>query len=208
MKDVDGDVNGGGELISKYIHARTVIWPLCFSAKWTADHASKDGTFATSSIDHVYCSNPEIILNYGKHDNSCTDHNPIFAVVKVGKIKSAVKAAFIEKRSFKSFSDLKFRGDVCGQPWEMLGMETDVDRMVEHYERFVNNALDKQTPIKRIRIRQNYQPGLSKETKAMMAKTSVTAIFPVTLAPPGIKPNILLNQMKKNTVNNYGINRR
>ena len=36
---------------------------------------------------------------------------------------------------------------------------------------------------------------------AMIAKTKVTAIFPVTFAPPGIKPNILLNQIKKKIVN-------
>ncbi len=44
--------------------------------------------------------------------------------------------------------------------------------------------------------------------KAIIAKTNVTAILPVKLAPPGTKPNMLLNQMKKNTVNKYGIKRR
>ena len=43
---------------------------------------------------------------------------------------------------------------------------------------------------------------------AMIANTNVTAIFPVKLAPPGTKPNMLLNQIKKNTVNKYGMNRR
>ena len=44
--------------------------------------------------------------------------------------------------------------------------------------------------------------------KAMIAKTKVTAIFPVKLAPPGIKPNMLLNQIKKKIVNKYGMKRR
>ena len=33
---------------------------------YTADHASKDGTFATSSIDHIYCSTSDTILNYAR----------------------------------------------------------------------------------------------------------------------------------------------
>jgi len=42
------------------------------------------------------------------------------------------------------------------------------------------------------------------------ANTNVTAIFPVTFAPPGIKGNIpktLLRKMKKNAVQRYGENR-
>ena len=41
----------------------------------------------------------------------------------------------------------------------------------------------------------------SNEVKiVIIAKTKVTAIFPVTLAPPGKRPKRLLNNIKKNKV--------
>ncbi len=43
---------------------------------------------------------------------------------------------------------------------------------------------------------------------AIIANTKVTAMLPVKLAPPGTKPNMLLNQIKKKTVSKYGIKRR
>ena len=91
--------------------------------------------------------------------------------MQIGRaIKAKEKATFITKRCFKTFSDQKFKNELCTKAWENLGKVSDVNEMVEMYENFVNEALDKHAPVKRIRVQTQYISGISSQTKTLMAQ--------------------------------------
>ena len=126
----------------------------------------------TSSLDHIYSADPAMIDKFGKLDNSPTDHYPIYANMKIfaEKSKKPKKAKIILKRCFKSFSESRFRDDLVQKPWESLGLLSDVNSMVDKYERFINETLDMHAPIKRIQVHPHYKPGLSSQTNTLMAQ--------------------------------------
>ena len=104
-----------------------------------ANHPDKNGRYAQSALDHIYVSDKELAIKYGKLRNSSTDHYPVFINVKNQPVRTKFKTTTIIKRSFKKFSVAKFSHDLARQPWEELATAKSIDDMVKIYEKLMLN---------------------------------------------------------------------
>ena len=144
---------------------------------YRADHVSADGTWAESSLDHLY-STPGLISNVTSVTNGLSDHAVIIGTVNCSIRKDIPEPEHIEKRCYKHFNEDQFKVILAGKEWERLAMCSDVNSQVELYDQFVCEALDQCAPIKRVKLRQNFKPGLTTDTlKTIKARNSAKRAF-------------------------------
>jgi hypothetical protein len=107
-----------------------------------------DGTLIQSALDHLYISEEEKILEARVLDKAMSDHMPI--LVEIGKKKTCRNRSSLRIRSFRNFNLEDFNLDLAFQPWESILEATDVDQMVEYFNTFTSNVLDRHAPFRDI----------------------------------------------------------
>ena len=137
---------------------------------YQADRLDKMGKTIQSALDHVYFSNKASISNIKTLDCSATDHLPVVLDCNLGKQEGESIVKFVEKRSYKHFNQSEFNSCLASKNWELLGTTEDVNQMVEIFNEFVTEALDKCAPKRRFQVRKNYIVNLSEGIKNDMKK--------------------------------------
>jgi hypothetical protein len=147
--------------------------PIPMGPTYQAHQRSIDGTFASSALDHVYCSikrpvktkvlsvKPKVL------SSSASDHQPIMVEVNLNK-KATKNMTTQIRRTFKSFNNEAFKCDLLQQRLETIPECCGVDDMVETLETMISDVLDIHAPFREVKQRTAFKSGLSSETKSLM----------------------------------------
>jgi hypothetical protein len=134
---------------------------------YNANHMSTNGSFASSALDHIYCSTTKPIRTKVLQSRA-SDHLPIMVEIDLDA-KNSREVTTVTKRCFKSFNCEAFQRDLFFQDLDShLFRCEDVDDMVKTLETQLNCVLDCHAPYKEVRMRSTFRRGLSDETKNLM----------------------------------------
>jgi hypothetical protein len=134
---------------------------------YNANHMSTNGSFASSALDHIYCSTTKPIRTKVLQSRA-SDHLPIMVEIDLDA-KNSREVTTVTKRCFKSFNCEAFQRDLFFQDLDShLARCEDVDDMVNTLETQLNSVLDCHAPYKEVKMRSNFRRGLSDETKNLM----------------------------------------
>ena len=122
---------------------------------YLADHMLKNGLIPESSLDHVYLSkNIEDAITVKKLINSSTDHVPVLTSLNIDIKKDGSKfKRKVTKRSLKNFSVQAWNESLTKKNWVIINECTEVDDMVEIFNKNIEDALDEVAPVKTFSIR-------------------------------------------------------
>jgi hypothetical protein len=143
---------------------------LLMGRTYSANHMSTNGSFASSALDHVYCSTTKTIRTKVLQ-SSASDHLLIMVEIDLDAKNSkeaTKKMSTLTRRTFKSFSSEAFKYDLLQQRLESIPECGGVDDMVEALESMITSVLDIHAPFREVKQRTAFKSGLSRETKAMM----------------------------------------
>ena len=185
---------------------------------YTADRVGEDGMEITSALDHVYHSEDLVSnLRLAKLDNSSTDHLPIVAKLELScdnkSSRKKQKAKSIWKRSMRNFTKTRWLDCLRYRDWSRVSSLEDVNEKTQEFTSQINAALDECAPFKKFKIRDNFKPGLTDETKRMMRERDETRKKIATTQPedkPAIRAkykqlrNRCIAQIRRDTLNRNG----
>jgi hypothetical protein len=92
--------------------------PIPMGPTYQAHQRSRDGTIASSALDHVYCSTKRPVKTRVL-SSSASDHQPIMVEVDLN-IKATKKMSTLTRRTFKSFNNEAFKHDLLQQRLESI----------------------------------------------------------------------------------------
>ena len=145
---------------------------------YLADRLDENGMEIQSAIDHAYVSQSMMSrTNIQKLDNSATDHLPIlasFILKNQTQILKTKSSGSIYKRSMKDFNKTRWIDCLRSRNWNNVSTLTHTNEKTEEFTKEINAALDECAPMKRFKTRENFRPGLSEETKKIMAQRDQT----------------------------------
>ena len=120
-----------------------------------------------SGLDHLYSNKVNKLSEVALHTNAGSDHKMIH-VVRYSKTMSQ-NIRYVKKRVFKNFSEEGFKADVKLISWwpSVYGCE-NANEAAENLSKNLCEALDRWAPVKKIQVKPNYRPWISKETKSLM----------------------------------------
>ena len=100
---------------------------------------------------------------------------PIFAEISHQRCTGPVEKpdTGTSRRDYKHFKLDNFKTELAMKNWEKLGCTTDVNEMVETFDKYVKEALDKYAPVRRMKFHKQYNPHLSSVTKKLMKDRDV-----------------------------------
>ena len=115
-----------------------------------------------SLLDHFYTTRADKINKVDVIRMGGSDHAMI---VGDRKTKQEInKPKYIERRMYKNFSKENFMMEINKIKWLDLYLCEDVERAVELFTEKITTILDQVAPVKRIQLRRNYCPWISKDT--------------------------------------------
>ena len=144
---------------------------------YLADRLSDDGSEIESCIDHAYVSKDLANkVNSFKLENSATDHLPIVVSYQqdVGLTNPKKTGGSILKRSMKNFTQTRWIDSLRACNWNPLSQITDINDQTQELTNQINQALDECAPFKKIKIRENFRPGLTEKSRNLMMQRDTT----------------------------------
>ena len=119
-----------------------------------------------SGLDHLYSNRVNKLSEVALHTNAGSDHKMIFVTRYSKSISHNVR--YVKKRIFKNFNADGFRADVklisC---WACVYSCTSASQAAANLSGKLSKALDRWAPVRKIQVRQNYKPWVSKETRRL-----------------------------------------
>jgi hypothetical protein len=146
--------------------AQCGLEPIPMGPTYCAHQRSKDGTFASSALDHVYCSTRRPVKTRVL-SSSASDHQPIMVEVDLNR-KATKKMTIQTRRTFKFFNNEAFKYDLLQQRLETIPECGGVDDMVEALETMITSVLDIHAPFREVKHRAAFKSGLSTGTRSLM----------------------------------------
>ena len=114
---------------------------------------------STTLIDHIYTNNEENIQHVSVKKNCLSDHFAVFCSRKAhSEIGKFIKHQTITYRSFKTFDESRFLTDLSLVPWKIIQAFDNIDDIVSVWNTLFLEILNKHAPIKRHRVKKQYQP--------------------------------------------------
>ena len=116
---------------------------------------------SSTLIDHHYCSHPEHVLSIASPSFGLSDHNPTILVRKQNaSLKSTKKAHFtVTYRPLKKVNADSLIKDLNEVPWTVLDtFDNDPDEMLSTWESLVLDVVDRQAPLKSVRVKSMKKP--------------------------------------------------
>ena len=111
-----------------------------------------------TTIDHVYTTDAENIIEVNVPKYSISDHYPVCVTRKLNPKVLKYEHLNIEYRSFKNFNETEFIVDLARTPFYLVENLDDVDEATDlWYQLFLDN-LDKHAPKKLRRVKTLQQP--------------------------------------------------
>ena len=123
-----------------------------------------------------------IFTNSYKHNSNCasgnitayiSDHLPQSLIIKNLKQPSFKQNPPISFREYKNFNEEAFKIELCELDWSFVTENNDINLSFEIFMRFINRILDKHTPIKTVKKRENKiisKPWITRGIKTSMKK--------------------------------------
>ena len=120
-----------------------------------------------SGLDHLYSNRVNKLSEVALHTNAGSDHKMMHVIRYSKSISRNVR--YVKKRVFKDFNEDGFRADVkLISWWPHVYSCNNPTQAAQNLSRELSKALDRWAPVKKVQIRQNYRPWISKETKVLM----------------------------------------
>ena len=145
---------------------------------YLADRLDENGMEIQSPIYHAYVSKSILSrTNVQKLENSANDHLPIMASFILKNQTQIVKnksSGSIYKRSMKDFNKTRWIDCLRSRNWINISTLTHINEKTEELTKEINAALDECAPMKRLKIRENFRPGLTEATKKLMSERDQT----------------------------------
>ena len=113
---------------------------------------------SSTLIDHIYTNFNKNVAHINVCKMSISDH---YAVFGNRKLKNCVKSnahQTITYRSFKNFDESRFINDMHAVPWETIEYFSDINEIVEVWNKMFLEIVNKHAPLKLHRIKSKYQP--------------------------------------------------
>ena len=120
----------------------------------------------STGLEHYYSNTPNKLSTVQKHHCGGSDHILISATRYSRSIKSSPK--YIRKRCYKNFNPDLFVHRVGELGFMDVYLSEDVDEAFGLLSSHISTILDDMAPMRRIQIRTNYCPWISKETMTMI----------------------------------------
>ena len=130
----------------------------------------KGATVVSSALDHIFCSNPDLLSNFGNLPVSLSDHSLIYcSIPNENGIKKESQKRITYRQKIKDES--LFLHDLAMQPWELLADLDDPTEQLAKFYCLFNEIYDKHSPTKSKLIR-NRSKGfrLSDHTKSLIKR--------------------------------------
>ena len=105
---------------------------------------------SSTLIDHIYTNFDENVAHVNVCKMSISDH---YAVFGNRKLKNCVKSNAHQTftyRSFKNFDESRFINDLHAVPWETIEYFSDINEIVEVWNKMFLEILNKHAPLNRI----------------------------------------------------------
>ena len=113
---------------------------------------------STTLIDHIYTNNEENIQHVSVKKNCLSDHFAVFCSRKAHSEIGKTKHQTIIYRSFKTFDESRFLTDLSLVPLEIIQAFDNINDIVSVWNTLFLEILNKHAPIKRHRVKKQYQP--------------------------------------------------
>ena len=136
-----------------------------------------NGERVLSGLDHIYINDSKTFKNPMKLPRGMSDHSPVMCDLSLTLRKEPAKPVFIVRRSWKNFNQDEFLKDLANPPrkWlEVINPAKDVHQQAQAFDRILQGTLDRHAPLRRTRIREQFQKGLSEATKKLIRERDVT----------------------------------
>lgn len=109
-------------------------------------------------IDHVYVSNPLVIIHNSVPMYAVSDHYPICITRKYSQNKENANGKQISYRSIKHFDEDAFMSDMFNSPWQNVNACTSPDEALACWSSIYQDVIDKHMPIIHKRVKRIRQP--------------------------------------------------
>ena len=128
------------------------------------------GALTTQSlIDVILTNQPELFGNCGVYNPEISDHALIYGFMKE-KAKPQ-KGRVIKFRSMKNFDEKQYKEDLSQAPWHVGEIFDTIDEQAGFWESLFSSIVNKHLPEKKMRVRPQDVPYMSREWKnAIRAK--------------------------------------
>ena len=113
---------------------------------------------STTLIDHIYTNNEENIQHVSVKQICLSNHFAVFCSCKPHSEIGKTKHQTITYRSVKTFDESRFLTDLSLVPWEIIQAFDNIDDTVSVWNTLFLEILNKHAPIKRHRVKKQYQP--------------------------------------------------
>ena len=113
-------------------------------------------------IDLCLTNSPDKISNSGVVDIGISDHCAIFLTRKISHFRSFVHKT-AEVRQLKNFNEDEFLRDLRMNEWNRVSILNNPNEMWNSWKHLLMSVVDKHTPLKTKRIRNNRSPWITNE---------------------------------------------
>ena len=113
-------------------------------------------------------TNAALVAESGVMENHISDHYLIFTVLKVKLPKP--QPTFITVRSYKHYDRNMFLEDIAQEQWKHISLVDDVDEQLNQFNSNFLRILDRNAPVKTIKVRHRQSPFVDNEIKELMKK--------------------------------------
>ena len=117
-------------------------------------------------IDLLITNKKQNIAKSGVIHLGLSDHSLIFATRKHSAFNSRQNVRYT--RNFKKFNTTDFLYDLSQIPWENVALHDDPNICYRVWRSFYLQVLDRQTPLRRMRVRGNSLPWVTPNIKELM----------------------------------------
>ena len=132
-------------------------------------HPTRITKTSSTAIDLIFTNAPSKFASSGVHELAMTDHYMIYCVF--GKSQT-IRTSQIHKcrvvRSYKKFNEEGFRNDIESVVWDPVYEASDPESMYDKFISLLNSVIDRHTPMRRVRVKQNESPWMTSDLLTMI----------------------------------------
>ena len=154
--DFSSDVQSGMLSYLKFVTSSFNLFQLIDTPTRVTDRSS-------TTIDTIFSSNPENVIEHGCIHCSLSDHFMVYVIRKLNKRHHAAKKISI--RSFKNLKEDEFNELLQEIDWGHIVYSENIDDNVQTWNNTFLSVLDTVAPIKHIRVREKSYPWITPDIR-------------------------------------------
>ena len=121
---------------------------------------------SSSLIDVIMTSNPDLVTESGVVETHISDHYMVYSVLNLKMPKPP--PVYVTARNYKRYVPELFAKDLAQVPWHEIFMVDDVNTKLDCFNWHFLQVLNRQAPVKSMKIRNRPCPFMNQEIKNQM----------------------------------------